>query len=92
MNNLINGTIAECLFIVYCRLCMMYTYIFVIWCCSQQNKGVGCSSLKPLGNADIIFHIVRAYEDLSVVHYESSIDPVRDLNVVNQEILLMVCQ
>jgi ribosome-binding ATPase YchF (GTP1/OBG family) len=56
----------------------------------KKSKGVGCESLKPLLNVDIIIHVVRAYADESVVHYESSIDPVRDLNTVNQEILLMV--
>lgn len=40
-------------------------------------------------NADIILHVIRAFESSNVVHYEASLDAVRDLRVVNQEILLM---
>eukprot|EP01038_Epipyxis_sp_PR26KG_P006277 gene6277-8644_t len=54
-----------------------------------QSKGVGVSSIQILTKADVLLHIVRAYDNQDVVHYEGSIDPVRDINIVNQEILLM---
>ncbi len=53
-----------------------------------ENSGVGCASLESLKNVDVILHVIRAFDDPDVVHYSASIDPVRDLHTVNQEILL----
>jgi hypothetical protein len=34
--------------------------------------------------------VIRAYEDLEITHWDETIDPVRDMNKVNHEILMSV--
>jgi GTP-binding protein YchF len=51
-------------------------------------KGLGAQYLAPLSTADALIHVVRVFEDQSVPHIEGSIDPERDINTVNLELIL----
>jgi ribosome-binding ATPase YchF (GTP1/OBG family) len=55
-----------------------------------QNKGVGGSTLQALTSVDLILHVLRQFEDENVTNYYTSIDPLRDMEIVNNEILQFV--
>lgn len=56
----------------------------------HQKNGLGVSGLQCLRKADVLIHVLREYADSNVCHYEGGVDPVRDLLIVHQEMLLMV--
>lgn len=51
---------------------------------------MGVSTLASLQNVDLILHIVREFEDENITHYRSAVDPLKDMNIVNKEILYYV--
>jgi ribosome-binding ATPase len=60
---------------------------------SGLDKGVGKggltgSLLNALSESDALLHVVRVFEDASVPHSEGSIDPQRDIAIVDLELLL----
>ena len=57
------------------------------------DKGVGEGGLSGpilnvLGQADALLHVVRAFEDPDVPHSQGSIDPMRDVDIIDTELLL----
>jgi GTP-binding protein YchF len=57
------------------------------------DKGVGKTGLpgpfvNQVGQMDAFLHVLRAFEDPSVPHGEGSIDPLRDLSILDTEFLL----
>jgi len=48
----------------------------------------GNQFLPAIQNVDALVHIVRAFANDGVLHVEGSIDPMRDINTVNAELLL----
>jgi len=54
---------------------------------SSQGKGVGNQFLDNIRKADVLVHILRAFENDEVLHEEGSIDPMRDIETVNLELL-----
>jgi len=55
---------------------------------ASEGKGVGNRFLDGIRNADLLVHVVRAFENKDVPHVDDSIDPMRDIETVNMEILL----
>lgn len=55
---------------------------------SSQGKGVGNRFLDSIRNSDLLVHVVRAFENPDVPHAEGSIDPMRDVETINLELLL----
>jgi GTP-binding protein YchF len=51
------------------------------------EKGMGGQLLGHLAQADALVHVVRAFEDPNVPHAEESVDPVRDIETLNLELL-----
>ena len=47
----------------------------------------GASKGEGLGNRDAIIHVVRCFEDDNIVHVDGSIDPKRDIEVINLELI-----
>ena len=43
---------------------------------------------KDIVDMDAICHVVRAFEDEAVYHAEGSVDPVRDIDMVNTELIM----
>ena len=41
-------------------------------------------------SVDLILHVLRQFEDENVTNYHTSIDPLRDMEIVNNEILQFV--
>lgn len=54
---------------------------------ASKGEGLGNKFLSNIRETDVILHIVRCFEDDNVVHVEGSIDPLRDVEIIEQELL-----
>ncbi len=54
---------------------------------ASAGKGAGNQFLEAARKVDAIVHIVRAFENPDVAHVEATIDPLRDIETVNLELL-----
>ncbi len=54
---------------------------------SSAGKGVGNQFLDNIRKTDALVHIIRAFENDNVIHEEGSIDPMRDIETINMELL-----
>ncbi|MCI0333789.1 MAG: redox-regulated ATPase YchF [Planctomycetes bacterium] len=55
---------------------------------ASRGEGLGNKFLGSLRNVDAILHIVRCYEDENVMHVEGNIDPIRDVDTIETELML----
>ncbi len=55
---------------------------------ASRGEGLGNKFLSHIREVDAIVHVVRCFEDENVTHVENSIDPVRDIEVINLELIL----
>ena len=55
---------------------------------AHKGEGLGNQFLDHIRSVDAIAHAVRCFEDENVAHEFGSIDPIRDVEVVNTELLL----
>jgi len=55
---------------------------------ASRGEGLGNRFLGHIREVDALIHIVRCFRDPDVVHMDGTIDPVRDIEVVNTELLL----
>ncbi len=55
---------------------------------ASQGEGLGNQFLGNIKNTDAIAHIVRCFEDPDVVHVEGGVDPIRDIEVIDTELML----
>ncbi len=53
-----------------------------------KGEGLGSHYLSQMRQADALLHVLRDFDDPSVAHAESTIDPARDASLVNTEFLL----
>ncbi len=51
------------------------------------EKGMSGALLNNLSQADALVHVVRAFADPNVPHAESTVDPMRDIETINLELL-----
>ncbi len=54
----------------------------------EQETIAKGSIFKDIADMDAICHVVRCFEDESVYHAEGSIDPIRDVTMVNYELII----
>ena len=54
---------------------------------SSAGKGVGNQFLDNIRKADLLVHILRAFENKEVIHADGSINPMRDIETINMELL-----
>ena len=54
---------------------------------AAEGEGLGNAFLSHIQAVDCILHVVRAFDDPEVSHVEDTIDPVRDLEIISQELL-----
>ena len=54
---------------------------------ASKGEGLGNKFLSNIREVDAIVHVVRAFEDTNIVHVEGSIDPVRDIETINFELI-----
>jgi hypothetical protein len=55
---------------------------------ASKGEGLGNQFLAHIRQVDAIVHVVRCFEDANIVHVEGSIDPGRDREVINTELML----
>jgi GTP-binding protein YchF len=55
---------------------------------ASQGEGLGNKFLTHIREVDAIVQVVRCFEDADVLHVSGSVDPVRDIEVINTELLL----
>jgi GTP-binding protein YchF len=54
---------------------------------ASKGEGLGNQFLSNIREVDAIVHVVRCFEDANIVHVDGSIDPVRDIETINLELL-----
>ncbi len=54
---------------------------------ASKGEGLGNQFLANIREVDAILHVVRCFEDSNVVHVDGSIDPVRDIETINLELI-----
>lgn len=55
---------------------------------ASKGEGLGNKFLTHIRQVDAIAHIVRCFEDRNITHVDGNIDPERDIEVINTELLL----
>lgn len=55
---------------------------------ASRGEGLGNKFLSHVREVDALVHVVRCFEDPDIVHVTGSVDPVRDIEIVNTELVL----
>ena len=55
---------------------------------ASQGEGLGNKFLSHIREVDAIVHVVRCYDDSKVIHVEGTVDAVRDVEIINMELIL----
>ena len=55
---------------------------------ASDGEGLGNQFLATIRQCDAIVHVVRCFEDENVIHVDGSVDPVRDSELINLELIL----
>ncbi|KAG8196393.1 hypothetical protein JTE90_009030 [Oedothorax gibbosus] len=55
---------------------------------ANEGQGLGNAFLSHIRACDAIFHLCRCFEDEDVSHVEGDINPVRDIDIINEELRL----
>ncbi|MDS1346336.1 redox-regulated ATPase YchF [Planktothrix agardhii] len=55
---------------------------------ASQGEGLGNQFLSHIREVDAIVHVVRCFEDDDIIHVSGSIDPLRDIDIINLELAL----
>lgn len=55
---------------------------------ASKGEGLGNKFLANIREVDAIVHVVRCFENSNIVHVEGSIDPARDIEIINLELVL----
>ncbi len=55
---------------------------------ASQGEGLGNQFLGHIRSVDALVHVVRCFEDENITHVDGSISPVRDVSVIETELLL----
>ena len=54
---------------------------------ASKGEGLGNQFLANIREVDAIVHVVRCFEDTNVIHVDGSVDPVRDIETINLELI-----
>ena len=54
---------------------------------ASKGEGLGNQFLANIRETDAIVHVVRCFEDSNVIHVDGSVDPIRDIEVINLELI-----
>lgn len=55
---------------------------------ASRGEGLGNKFLANIRETDAILHVLRCFDDENVTHVDGSVDPVRDMEVINMELQL----
>lgn len=54
---------------------------------ASKGEGLGNQFLSNIREVDAVVHVVRCFEDANVVHVDGSVDPMRDIETINLELI-----
>ena len=54
---------------------------------ASKGEGLGNQFLSNIREVDAIVHVVRCFDDPNVIHVDGSIDPIRDIETINLELI-----
>ena len=54
---------------------------------ASRGEGLGNKFLSHIREVDAIVHVVRCFDDTNIIHVEGGIDPVRDIETINPELI-----
>ncbi|MEE3393527.1 MAG: redox-regulated ATPase YchF [Lachnospiraceae bacterium] len=54
---------------------------------ASKGEGLGNQFLSNIREVDAIVHVVRCFDDTNVIHVDGSVDPIRDIETINLELL-----
>lgn len=55
---------------------------------ASQGEGLGNQFLGHIRETQALVHVVRCFEDPNIIHVEGSVDPLRDISIIDTELLL----
>ncbi len=55
---------------------------------ASKGEGLGNKFLSNIRECDAIVHVVRCFENDDIIHVEGSVDPIRDIDTINLELIL----
>ena len=55
---------------------------------ASKGEGLGNQFLSNIRLTDAICHVVRCFEDPDITHVEGSVDPIRDIEIINLELIM----
>ena len=54
---------------------------------ASKGEGLGNKFLAHIREVDAILHVVRCFDDPNIVHVDGSVDPLRDIETINMELI-----
>ena len=55
---------------------------------ASEGEGLGNKFLSHIREVDAIVEVVRCFEDNNIIHVENTVDPIRDIEIINLELSL----
>lgn len=55
---------------------------------ASKGEGLGNKFLSHIRDVDAVVHVVRCFEDTDIVHVDGNVDPARDIETINLELVL----
>ena len=55
---------------------------------ASEGEGLGNKFLTHIRNVDAIVHVVRCFDDDDITHVDGSVDPIRDIETIDTELML----
>ncbi len=55
---------------------------------ASEGQGLGNKFLNHIKETQVILMVLRCFKDDSIIHVENSVDPIRDLEIINSELIL----
>ena len=55
---------------------------------ASKGEGLGTQFLSHIRETDAISQVVRCFENSDIIHVENSVDPIRDIEIINLELVM----
>ncbi len=55
---------------------------------ASKGEGLGNKFLSHIREVDAIVHVVRCFDNDNIIHVDGSVDPIRDIGIINLELIL----
>lgn len=55
---------------------------------ASKGEGLGNKFLSHIRSVDVVVHVVRCFENNDIIHVDGTVDPLRDIETINMELML----